>query len=166
MRDDGVRAHITRRQLVVPAGIAVGAQVTAACGYGPAGSLKTAKERATSQGEQIETSGVPGKEATMEKRRLGRTGHMSTVVTFGAFAVGMLPQEAADETLRLVLQYGVNHIDVAPSYGEAELRLGPWLERERNRFFLGCKTQKRTRQEAWDELQNSLKRLRVQQLDL
>jgi predicted aldo/keto reductase-like oxidoreductase len=102
----------------------------------------------------------------MEKRKFGRTGHMSTIVIFGAFAVGQIPQKEADAVMELLLEHGVNHIDVAPSYDDAELRLGPWLEKCRDRFFLGCKTQLRGKQEAREELHRSLKRLRVDQLDL
>jgi len=76
----------------------------------------------------------------MQTRRFGRTGHQSSVVIFGAFAVGQVTQKEADAVIELLLTHGVNHIDVAPSYGEAELRLGPWLERHRDRFFVGGKT--------------------------
>jgi predicted aldo/keto reductase-like oxidoreductase len=65
-----------------------------------------------------------------------------------------------------VLAHSVNHIDVAPSYGEAELRLGPWLARERDRFFVGCKTMERTREGATNEMRNSLKRLQIGHFDL
>ena len=102
----------------------------------------------------------------MQTRRFGRTGHMSSVVIFGAFAVGLLSQEEADEVMELVLAHGVNHIDVAPSYADAELRLGPWLETHRDRFFLGCKTQLRDAEEARAELHRSLERLRVDHFDL
>lgn len=102
----------------------------------------------------------------MEKRRFGRTGHMSTVVIFGAFAVGQVGQREADATMELLMAHGVNHIDVAPSYYDAELRLGPWMEKYRDRFFVGCKTQLRSRDEAWDELQQSLGRLRMDAFDL
>jgi predicted aldo/keto reductase-like oxidoreductase len=102
----------------------------------------------------------------MEKRRFGRTGHMSTIVIFGSFAVGQISQEEADPVMELLLEHGVNHIDVAPSYHDAELRLGPWLERHRDQFFLGCKTQLRDRYEAREELHRSLERLRVDSFDL
>ena len=102
----------------------------------------------------------------MQMRRFGRTGHMSTIVIFGSFAVGLLSQDEADQVMELVLAHGVNHIDVAPSYADAELRLGPWLEAHRDRFFLGCKTQLRTREEAREELHRSLERLRVDRFDL
>jgi aryl-alcohol dehydrogenase-like predicted oxidoreductase len=102
----------------------------------------------------------------MEKRRFGRTGHMSTVAIFGAAAFYEVTQAEADVAMQRVIAAGVNHIDVAPSYGMAEERLGPWLERERDRFFLGCKTQERTRQAAAAELRRSLERLRVDDLDL
>ena len=71
----------------------------------------------------------------MEQRRLGRTEHRSTVVILGAVAFGRVPQVEADLSIELAMQHGVNHIDVAPSYGEAELRLGPWLARHRDDFF-------------------------------
>jgi len=102
----------------------------------------------------------------MQTRRFGRTGHMSTIVIFGAFAVGLLSQEEADAVMELVLARGINHIDVAPSYADAELRLGPWLERHRDRFFLGCKTQLRDKENARAELHRSLERLRVDRFDL
>ena len=102
----------------------------------------------------------------MQERRFGRTGHMSTIVIFGSFAVGQLPQKEADAAMELLLEHGVNHIDVAPSYHDAELRLGPWLEKYRDHFFLGCKTQLRGRKEARVELHRSLERLRVDRFDL
>lgn len=102
----------------------------------------------------------------MEKRRLGRTGHMSTVVIFGAAALWRIDQEGANAALDLALAHGVNHIDVAPRYGVAEERLGPWLGAYRDRFFLGCKTLERTRDGAWDDLRRSLQRLRTDRLDL
>jgi aryl-alcohol dehydrogenase-like predicted oxidoreductase len=91
---------------------------------------------------------------------------MSSIIIFGAFAVGWSNQRESDEILELLLAHGVNHIDVAPSYGEAELRLGPWLETHRASFFVGCKTQLRGRQEARDELHRSLERLRIDRFDL
>ena len=102
----------------------------------------------------------------MQKRRFGRTEHRSTIVIFGAFAVGQIPQQEADRVIEMLLEHGVNHIDVAPSYYDAELRLGPWLEKHRDRFFLGCKTQLRGRDEARAELCRSLERLRVDRFDL
>jgi predicted aldo/keto reductase-like oxidoreductase len=102
----------------------------------------------------------------MQQRRFGRTGHQSSIVVFGGFAVGQLPQTEADRVVELLLEHGVNHIDVAPSYHDAELRLGPWLETHRDRFFLGCKTQLRGREEAAAELRHSLERLRVNHFDL
>lgn len=102
----------------------------------------------------------------MLTRRFGRTGHSSSIVIFGAFAVGQVSQPVADGVVELLLARGVNHIDVAPSYSDAELRLGPPLEKHRDRFFLGCKTFLRGRQEARDELHRSLERLRVDRFDL
>jgi aryl-alcohol dehydrogenase-like predicted oxidoreductase len=105
-------------------------------------------------------------EEKMEKRRFGRTGHMSTVAIFGGAAFWEISQENADKVMEQVIAAGINHIDIAPSYGQAELRVGPWMPRERNRFFLGCKTMERTKQGAWDEMQRSLKLLQTESFDL
>jgi aryl-alcohol dehydrogenase-like predicted oxidoreductase len=106
------------------------------------------------------------KEAEMETRRLGRTGHMSTIAIFGAFAFAQISQEDADQGMESIIEAGINHIDVAPSYGQAELRIGPWMPRERGRFFLGCKTMERTKEGAWNEMQESLKRLQTEVFNL
>ena len=102
----------------------------------------------------------------METRRFGRSGHLSTVAIFGAAAFWDVEQNQADETMRLVIAHEVNHIDVAPSYGKAEERIGPWLHRERERFFVGCKTMERSREGAAAELARSLKRLQIAAFDL
>ena len=81
----------------------------------------------------------------MQKRRLGRTEQRSTVVTFGAFSVGYLDQEEADRVIEMVLGHGVNHIDIAPSYGEAMERMAPWMPEIRGTMFLGSKTRFRSR---------------------
>ncbi len=102
----------------------------------------------------------------MQARRFGRTGHDSTVAILGGFVFSNATQAETDEMMVRVIAAGVNHIDIAPSYGEAEARLGPWMPRERTRFFLGCKTGKRTKAEAAEELRASLKRLQTDQFDL
>jgi aryl-alcohol dehydrogenase-like predicted oxidoreductase len=102
----------------------------------------------------------------MEKRRFGRSGHMSTVAIFGAAAFWEISQQEADKVMEMVIEAGINHIDVAPSYGQAEERIGPWMPRERERFFLGCKTMERTKEDAWNEMQASLKRLQTDRFDL
>lgn len=102
----------------------------------------------------------------MERRRLGRTGHQSSVVIFGAAAVGMVDEATAVAALEHAYAAGVNHIDVAPTYGEAELRIGPWLAQHRSSIFLGCKTRERTKEGAAKELRRSLQRLRTDHVDL
>lgn len=102
----------------------------------------------------------------METRRFGRTGHMSTVAVFGAAAFWEITQADADQVIESVIAAGINHIDVAPSYGQAEIRIGPWMPRARGRFFLGCKTMERTKAGAWKEMQESLKRLQTETFDL
>lgn len=96
----------------------------------------------------------------------GRTGHMSTRAIFGAAALSRVTQAEADQTMKLVIQHGINHIDVAASYGEAEVRLAPWLEQHREDFFLATKTGERSYAAARDEIRRSLERLQVDQIDL
>ncbi|MCC6175235.1 MAG: aldo/keto reductase [Chloroflexi bacterium] len=102
----------------------------------------------------------------MEKRRLGRTGHESSVVAFGAAGIGRVDQPTADIAIQTALDYGVNHIDVAPSYGDAELRLRSWMPTIRNQVFLGCKTNIRDAEGSWAECHRSLERLGVDRFDL
>lgn len=102
----------------------------------------------------------------IEKMRFGRTGHMSSRVIFGAAALGKVTQKEADETYELLKRYGINHIDTAQSYGEAELRIGPWMKRDRSSFFLATKTDKRTKKEALNELHQSLEKLQTDHIDL
>jgi aryl-alcohol dehydrogenase-like predicted oxidoreductase len=102
----------------------------------------------------------------METRRFGRTGHCSTVAIFGAFSISQGTQEQADEIMKLVIQAGVNHIDIAPSYGIAEQHLGPWMGNHRDQFFLGCKTMERDQEGALAEMRRSLERLRTDHFDL
>src|ERR1700730_290559 len=103
---------------------------------------------------------------TIEKLPFGRSGHMSTRTIFGAASLGSVTQEEADRTLEVLLQYGVNHIDVASSYGDAELRIAPWLAQHRANFYLATKSDARTAKEAKEELHRSLERMRVDYVDL
>ena len=96
----------------------------------------------------------------------GSTGHISTRTLFGAAALGNVTQEQADDTLATLLDYGVNHIDTAASYGEAELRIAPWMRNHRDDFFLATKTEKRSYTESRAQIDDSLRRLNVEQLDL
>jgi len=100
------------------------------------------------------------------KQPFGRMGHESTRTLFGAAALGNVTQAEADRTLDVLLQYGVNHIDTAASYGDSELRIGPWMDRHRKEFFLASKTGDRTYAKARESIHRSLERLRVSQIDL
>jgi aryl-alcohol dehydrogenase-like predicted oxidoreductase len=91
---------------------------------------------------------------------------MSTVAILGGAAFSEISQEDADKVMELIIEAGVNHIDVAPSYGHAELLIGPWMPRERGRFFLGCKTLERSKEGAWKEIRESLQRLQTESFDL
>ncbi len=100
------------------------------------------------------------------KLTFGRTGHLSTRTIFGAAALGEVTQDEADQTMQLLLDYGINHIDTAASYGESELRIGPWMKTHREHFFLATKTGERTYDKAKAEFEKSLERLQVDSVDL
>ncbi len=100
------------------------------------------------------------------KKPFGSTGHDSTRTLFGAAALGAVDQSTADRTLEVLLRHGVNHLDTAASYGDAELRIAPWLKREPGRFFLATKTGQRRSKQAREELHRSLDRLGVDHVDL
>jgi aryl-alcohol dehydrogenase-like predicted oxidoreductase len=102
----------------------------------------------------------------IRKQPFGQTGNKSTATIFGGAALGRITQEEADHVRDQLLKYGVNHIDTAASYGDSELRIGPWMESHRNDFFLATKTGRRTYQEAHDEIRKSLERLKVDHVDL
>jgi len=97
----------------------------------------------------------------------GRTGHQSRRTLFGAAALSRVAQPEADAAFELLLEHDIDHIDVAASYGDAELRIAPWLARHgRDRFFIATKTGKRTYAEARDEIRLSLQRLGTDHVDL
>lgn len=102
----------------------------------------------------------------ISKSIFGRTGHLSTRTIFGAAALGRVTQAEADRTLDVLLQYGINHIDTARNYGDAELRIGPWMKQHRNHFFLATKTQERTYARAKEQIHESLDRLQTDHVDL
>ena len=93
---------------------------------------------------------------------------MSTRIIFGAYALAQVNQAQADRAFERLIEYGVNHIDTASGkwYGDSELRIGPWMDRYRDRFFLATKMAERTYQDARDEFHRSLERLRVNHVDL
>jgi aryl-alcohol dehydrogenase-like predicted oxidoreductase len=96
----------------------------------------------------------------------GRTGHESTRAIFGAAAFWDTPQKDVDATMELILQNGINHVDVAASYGKAEQLLGDWIRRHDRPFFLATKTGERTKQAAYDQIRRSLELLHVDQVDM
>jgi aryl-alcohol dehydrogenase-like predicted oxidoreductase len=102
----------------------------------------------------------------MEKRRLGKTGYMSSILTFGGAALWLVTQAEADAGIAMAVEHGINQIDVAPEYGQAEMRLGPWLEKHRREIFLACKTRKRSKTEVLESIRQSLKTLQVNDFDL
>jgi aryl-alcohol dehydrogenase-like predicted oxidoreductase len=102
----------------------------------------------------------------MERRRLGRLGHESSVLIYGGAALSHVPQDVADRSIQFALEAGINHFDTAADYGDSELRLGTWMSRIRDRIFLATKTGDRTAAGAHDSIRRSLERLRVDGVDL
>ena len=102
----------------------------------------------------------------IHKKPFGRTGYKSSRAIFGAASLSSVTQDEANHTLEILLKYRINHIDTAASYGNSELRIGPWMKDYRNNFFLATKTEKRTYLEAKEELHRSLDRLKVDYVDL
>ena len=102
----------------------------------------------------------------IERREFGRTGHLSSRVIFGAAGLGGVDQATADSVLPLLDAHGVNHLDTAASYGDAELRIAPWLVHRRSDFFVATKTSERTGDGARRQLEQSLTRLGIDSVDL
>ncbi|MGD0781189.1 MAG: aldo/keto reductase [Dehalococcoidales bacterium] len=100
------------------------------------------------------------------KQAFGRTGHLSSRIILGGAAFAQVNQPETDATLELALSFGVNHVDVAASYGEAEIRVGDWISRHGKPFFLATKTEERTAVKAREQIHRSLERLKVEQVDL
>jgi predicted aldo/keto reductase-like oxidoreductase len=103
---------------------------------------------------------------TIPTLAFGSTGHTSTRTLFGAAALSRVDQKTADETLEVLFEYGVNHIDVARSYGDAELRIGAWMPQHRDKFFLATKLNQWRYEGAWEQIEESRQRLQVDTLDL
>jgi aryl-alcohol dehydrogenase-like predicted oxidoreductase len=103
---------------------------------------------------------------TIKTQPFGSTGHMSTRTIFGSFTLLKKGREKADAVLELLLKHGVNHIDTAPSYGDAELNIGPWMKQHRKDFFLATKIDRRTYADAREQFHRSLERLQVDSVDL
>lgn len=106
---------------------------------------------------------IPGK---LERRVLGKTGEMLSMIGFGGIVVRDATPEQASEAVKFAIDCGVNYFDVAPSYGDAEVKLGPALEPYRKNVFLACKTGKRRKEDSREELEKSLKNLRTDHFDL
>jgi aryl-alcohol dehydrogenase-like predicted oxidoreductase len=102
----------------------------------------------------------------VQQRRLGHLGHMSSVLIYGAAALAAVDQDVADRSVQQALDAGINHFDVAAGYGDAELRLGPWMPRIRDRIFLATKTEQRNVDDSWRQINASLERLRTDHVDL
>ncbi|MGA8113321.1 MAG: aldo/keto reductase [Actinocatenispora sp.] len=102
----------------------------------------------------------------MRTRTLGRLGHDSSVLIYGAASLSGVDQDTADASVQEALDAGINHFDVAASYGDAELRLGPWIPRIRDRIFLATKTGLRDAESAYRQINESLERLRTDRVDL
>jgi aryl-alcohol dehydrogenase-like predicted oxidoreductase len=102
----------------------------------------------------------------IERAPFGATGHDSSRLIFGAAALGAVSKADADRALEVLLEHGINHIDVAASYGNAELRIASWLRRFPGSFFVATKTGERSYRAAREEIRRSLNRLGVDRVDM
>ena len=100
------------------------------------------------------------------RQLFGRTGHASSQIIFGAWALSNATQAEAERILGILLEYGVNHIDAARMYGNAEELIGSWMKKHRDDFFVATKSRSRTYEGAWKDLRRSLDRLKVDHIDL
>ena len=101
----------------------------------------------------------------IQRAPFGATGHESSRAIFGAAALGNVSKRDADRALELLLEHGVNHIDVAAGYGDAELRIASWLSTHPDTFFVATKTGERSYPAAREEIRRSLDRLGVDHVD-
>ena len=111
----------------------------------------------------ITRESVAGK---LEKRSLGKTGEMLSVIGFGGIVVMDVSPEEASASVKTAIDAGVNYFDISPSYGDAETKLGPALEPYRKNVFLSCKTDGRNKEDSRKELEQSLKNMRTDHFDL
>ena len=102
----------------------------------------------------------------MEKQPFGNTGHLSSRAIFGSVSLRYAEEEEAEQALETLLEYGVNHIDTAPRYGDAEINVGNWMKRYRDRFFLATKVDQSSYKQAKEQLYRSLDRLQTDHVDL
>ncbi|RKN81954.1 aldo/keto reductase [Paenibacillus ginsengarvi] len=102
----------------------------------------------------------------MLERTMGRLNYKTSVIMFGAAKLGSVSQEEADTSISFALNNGVHHFDTAASYGDAEVRMGPWMPNVRDGIFLATKTEERSKEKAKEQIRRSLERLRVDSLDL
>ncbi len=102
----------------------------------------------------------------MEKRILGRTGEALSIVGFGGIIVAQVDQRDANNYVSEAIDAGVNYFDVAPTYFDAEDKLGPALLGKRNDIFLACKTEDRSKKGSEELLHKSLKKLKTDHFDL
>ncbi|MBC7319432.1 aldo/keto reductase [bacterium] len=102
----------------------------------------------------------------MEKRPYGNTKELLSIIGFGGIVIAKMPQEEANNLVSMAIDRGINYFDVAPTYMDAEERLGIALKGKRDSVFLACKTEKRTKKEAWEALENSLRLLHTDHFDL
>lgn len=99
-------------------------------------------------------------------RNYGSTNEKLSIVGFGGIMLDKVAQSDANDYVAEAIDYGVNYFDVAPTYGDAEDKLGPALKPYRDKVFLACKTGERTKQEAKAELHRSLEKLKTDRFDL
>src|SRR5919106_1947244 len=129
-------------------------------------TLSTVSRRAGSGARSYSDLALAARGGAMETRRLGRLGHMSSVLIYGGAALAKVNEERADESITFALEAGINHFDTSDDYGDSELQLGRWMPRIRDRIFLATKTSEPTAEGAAATIRRSLERLNVDRVDL
>ncbi len=102
----------------------------------------------------------------LERRALGKTGENLSILGFGGIVVMNATPREASQRVTHAIEAGVNYFDVAPSYGDAEDKLGPALKPYRSNVFLACKTAERGKAGAASELERSLRKMQTDHFDL
>lgn len=100
------------------------------------------------------------------KRPYGKKGDQLSIIGLGGIVLARLPQGEANALAREAYEKGINYFDVAPTYWDAEERMGPAIKSFRDKLFLACKTTRRDAKGALEELENSLRKLQTDHFDL
>jgi aryl-alcohol dehydrogenase-like predicted oxidoreductase len=111
--------------------------------------------------------GIKGSSAEIEKRELGKTGLKVTILGLGCAQIGALRNfKLAVEIIETAIDLGINYIDTASTYGDAEEKVGEVMRSRRNEVVLATKTLQRDKESSWREINTSIERLKTDYVDI